>query len=266
MLLIISGCEKNDDEIFPLPPATEIPVPSPITQIAEPEKPSLNFEIETFQYATFSDMPYRVLVPRNYDPAKNYPLHIFLHGADERGTDNEQQLTLGASNFQVDSIRQNYPAFIIFPQCPKAFYWFSEPVTQTLKKLIDSFVSDNKVNKDKISIGGFSMGAYGTFAMVAQNKGFFEAAVAISGDGDVNKVSSMASTNWQIFAGENDVVVSSSKTEKMAMALEKAGASVSFTLFPGADHESTWLKAFSKPDFFFWIFSSDKALPENIAN
>ncbi|MEO5602760.1 MAG: dienelactone hydrolase family protein [Cyclobacteriaceae bacterium] len=266
IVLIISGCEKHDDEVFPLPPATEISAPSPITQVSEPEKSSLNLKIETFQYQTYGNMPYRVLVPRNYDPAKNYPLHVFLHGIDERGTDNEQQLILGASNFQVDSIRDNYPAFIIFPQCPKEFYWFSEPVTQTLKRLIDSFVTDNKVNEDKISIGGFSMGAYGTFAMVAQNPGFFEAAVAISGDGDVSKVSSMVSTNWQIFAGEKDVVVSSSKTEKMAMALEKAGASVSFTLFPGADHGSTWLKAFSKPDFFFWIFSSEKALSENPVN
>ncbi len=253
-MLITSACEKSD-EILPKQPATGSIDPSTDTGIEE-SKP-LDFASALYQYGQFKDMPYRILVPRNYDPAKSYPLHIFLHGISERGTDNEKQLSLGASNFQVDSVRNNYPAFIIFPQCPISDYWFSEPVTQTLKELIDTFVANNTIDKDKISIGGFSMGAYGTFAMVEQNPGFFVAAVAIAGEWDENKAASMTKTKWQIFAGKKDVVVSYSKAEKMAMALTNAGASVSFTLYSDADHYGTWVKAFSKPDLFSWLFSSD---------
>jgi predicted peptidase len=225
---------------------------------SEEQQSSLDFTSGLYQYGKFKEMPYRVLVPSGYDSKKSYPLHIFLHGMDERGTDNEKQLSAIAKKFQVDSIRQNYPAFIIFPQCPSSVYWFDEPATEALKGLIDSFVKDNRIDPAKISIGGFSMGAYGTFAMVAENPGFFQNAVAISGDGDENKASSMATTGWQIFAGKKDDVVASSKTERMANALREAGASVAFKIFPEADHGGTWPKAFAEPDFFSLLFSGEK--------
>src|SRR5260221_13807474 len=44
-------------------------------------------------------MPYRILFPENYDRTKKYPLVLFLHGAGERGNDNEKQLTHGAKLF-----------------------------------------------------------------------------------------------------------------------------------------------------------------------
>lgn len=256
--LFVTACEKHD-EILPVPPATpqSVPLAEPEPENIEEVKPAWNFTSELFQYGKFKGMPYRVLVPRNYDPTQNYPLHIFLHGIDERGTDNEQPLSAGAKNFQVDSVRTNYPAFIIFPQCPKEEYWFSEQVTNTLKGMIDAFAAENKIDQNKISIGGFSMGAYGTFAMVARYPGFFESAVAIAGDGDERSALSMAETSWQIFAGKKDDVVSSEASERMATALTKAGASVTFTLYPDADHHGTWRKAFATPDLFMKIFSAD---------
>ena len=33
-------------------------------------------------------LPYRILLPVNYDSSKQYPLIVFLHGAGERGNDN----------------------------------------------------------------------------------------------------------------------------------------------------------------------------------
>src|SRR3954468_5168296 len=64
------------------------------------------------------NMPYRYLRPQNFDSTKQYPLVIFLHGAFEKGFDNESQLNIGGRFFLRDSIRKNYPAFILFPQCP----------------------------------------------------------------------------------------------------------------------------------------------------
>ena len=52
-------------------------------------------------------LPYRLLLPENYSPKKSYPLLIFLHGAGERGADNEKQLIHGSTLFTSDDFRKN---------------------------------------------------------------------------------------------------------------------------------------------------------------
>jgi predicted peptidase len=248
--LLLSAAACKEDEILPEQPA---PVVTETASLPEEEPVTEAADSAVYQYARFSNMPYRILFPKNYDPAKSYPLLIFLHGIGERGSDNEQQLRWGASLFQADSVREQYPAFVIFPQCQAGHYWFDSWGTETLKGLVDSI--SGKYKTDKTFIGGLSMGAYGTYAMVSQYPGLFNGAVAIAGDGDTRKATAMAKTKWRIFAGKLDHIVSSDKSEKMAAALKKSGASVAFTLYPRADHTGSWVNAFSEPDFVSWIFS-----------
>ena len=66
---------------------------------------------------------YRILCPVNYRPEKKYPLIVFLHGSGERGSDNELQLKHGGKLFAREDIRNNHPAIVIFPQCPKDSAW-----------------------------------------------------------------------------------------------------------------------------------------------
>src|SRR5690348_7252243 len=60
-------------------------------------------------------LPYRLLVPQNFDASKKYPLILFLHGSGERGRDNEAQLTHGGALFLSDTVRKNFPAIVVFP-------------------------------------------------------------------------------------------------------------------------------------------------------
>src|SRR4051812_8582233 len=69
-----------------------------------------------------AELPYRILSPTG-DSSKKYPLIIFLHGAFEKGNDNKAQLSIGGRFFVQDSIRKNYPAYIVFPQCPVDDSW-----------------------------------------------------------------------------------------------------------------------------------------------
>ena len=83
-------------------------------------------EYEKRRYITQNDtLPYRLLLPDNYNPKKSYPLLVFLHGAGERGNDNEKQLLHGSDLYTSDIFRKNYPAIVVFPQCPKNSYWAS---------------------------------------------------------------------------------------------------------------------------------------------
>ena len=64
-------------------------------------------------------LPYRILFPENYDHKKKYPLVLFLHGAGERGNDNEKQLVHGASLFLKNENRIAFPCIVLVPQCPE---------------------------------------------------------------------------------------------------------------------------------------------------
>lgn len=208
----------------------------------------------TYEYAKSGDLPYRILFPKDYERNKKYPLLIFLHGIGERGRDNEQQLRWGASLFQDESIREKYPAIVVFPQCRTSSYWFDRWGLESLKKLIDELQDKYPIDKNKINIAGLSMGAYGTYAMVAAYPDLFASAIAISGDGDENDAAEMSRVRWRIFAGGRDNVVPAVKSEKMANALKQAGADVSFTLYPDADHATSWVNALAEPDFCSWLF------------
>ena len=255
VLLLAFACNNDEDVIPTPPPARETEAEAPPEISEEEAKPDEKVQPDLFYFGNSGPLPYRILLPRTYDSVAHYPLHIFLHGMGERGDDNEIQLSIGSSHFLADSIRENYPAIIVYPQCPLGNFWFDEEITVKLKALVDSLQKLYRVETDRISIGGFSMGAYGTFEMVAQYPGLFEAAVAISGDGDEEEVASMAKSRWQIFAGQKDEVVPSIRTKKIAEALLTAGASVSFTLYPEAGHDTIWLHALSEPGLFKWLFS-----------
>ena len=112
--------------------------------------PILREDLSLYQKKYFilnnDTLPYRLLLPKDYDVNKKYPLILFLHGAGERGNDNEKELVHGADLFLRDSIRQNYPAIIVFPQCPEESFWSNvkRDVTKTffgaLRKKNDGWI------------------------------------------------------------------------------------------------------------------------------
>ena len=221
---------------------------------------------------------YRVLYPKNYDSSQAYPLIVFLHGAGQRGKDNQKQLVNGASLFLKESNRKQYPAIVIFPQCSLNDFWartriLRAPTDSTafqfeyltdvpfnkglnlVSQLLDSLAADKHVNNRQIYIGGLSMGGMGTFEMLWRKPNFFAAAFPICGGGNPS-TSVIYGKNFPIwiFHGENDQVVSVNDSRTMVKALRHAGANVKYTEYPGVKHDS-WKKAFQEPQLLSWLFS-----------
>ena len=77
-----------------------------------------SFAQETFQKETYissrgDTLLYRLLRPEVMKPDEKYPLVLFLHGAGERGNDNEKQLVHGGQMWLNPVNREKYPAFIL---------------------------------------------------------------------------------------------------------------------------------------------------------
>lgn len=231
---------------------------------------------EKFQFIQNGDtLPYRILLPEEYDSSRSYPLVIFLHGRGESGRDNEKQLANGSALFLRDSIRKKYPAIVVFPQCAANSYWSNVQTIADAKgkrdfyfvpdgeaslsmKLLISLTSNlqvrYKIRKEQVYVMGLSMGGMGTFEIVRRKPGFFAAAIAICGGADPATATAMKKTKWWIFHGGKDDVVLPIYSDRMQAALKKAGAAVRYTVFPEANHNS-WDPAFREPDLLKWLFA-----------
>lgn len=222
---------------------------------------------------------YRILFPQNFDPTKKYPLLLMLHGAGERGNNNEAQLVYGPKLFLNDTIRAKYPAIVIFPQCPANSFWSNvkigkdaagkitwtfieggEPTVamKDLLGLISQFLDKPFVDKHRLYVGGLSMGGMGTLELLRRKPDLFAAAFSIcGGDNTANaKIYAKKVPLW-IFHGEKDSVVPFDHSQVMVNAIKAAGGNPKFTPYPNDDHNS-WNDAFAEPDLIPWLFAHKK--------
>ena len=229
------------------------------------------YEKEIFVYEN-DTLNYRILKPLNYNPNKQYPVHLFLHGSGERGNDNSSQLTHGGKLFLKKENREKYNSWVIFPQCSKNDRWPSLSSDQWDKsfnnnnskpnkslglviRLMDKFIEKKQVDKQRIYLSGLSMGGMGTFEILFRRPNMFAAATPICGNGipQLAKLYADKVPLW-IFHGSDDNVVSPKYSLAMAKAIIEAGGSPKMTLYENTGHGS-WNNAFEEKDFLKWIHS-----------
>jgi len=241
-------------------------------------------DYSAFSYETFvhngDTLRYRMLKPLHYESQKAYPLVMFLHGSGERGTDNAAQLLHGGSLFLKDSLRQQFPAFVIFPQCPPDSMWANMKVKRDangkaiersfsdgtdaeatpgllVKLLTDSLVKAGKVDSRKLYLGGLSLGGIGTYDILARYPGMWAAAFPICGIGNVDNAAKFKKVPMWIFHGAEDSVVPTFGSKNYYEALKQLKADVKYTEYPGVGHNS-WDNAFAEPNLLPWLFSHKK--------
>ncbi len=211
---------------------------------------------------------YRLLYPQNFSTSKKYPLIIFLHGAGERGNDNDAQLVHGSSLFLKKSNREEFPAFVVFPQCPENGRWanstdyrgdiklLDEPGDQMklVFGLLDMLKETLPVDQSRVYLSGLSMGGYGTLDAIMRRPNEFAAAMPICGGGDNSKANTISHIPIWIFHGVADSVVPVELSRTMYKALQQAGSNVKYSEYAGVDHNS-WDNAFAEKDYLSWMFS-----------
>ncbi|HSK13879.1 MAG TPA: prolyl oligopeptidase family serine peptidase [Phnomibacter sp.] len=251
------------------------------TAAAETPPDSIYLVKEWVSPSSGDTLKYRMLLPVNYDPQKSYPLILFLHGAGERGSDNIRQLTHGAKLFANPEVRENFPAIVVFPQCPATSYWSNVDIrlndstkkrefnfqkegepTQAMKMLLQwlpYFEQEYAISEKQRYVMGLSMGGMGTFELVRRRPGYFAAAVPICGGANPETAQQIKETSFWIFHGKMDDVVPYEHSEKMVNALQEfyVRGEVNYTLFPKANHNS-WDPAFAEPDLLPWLFNQKK--------
>ena len=233
-----------------------------------------SYEYKQFVSSEGQDLNYRLLTPVTVEAKKEYPLVIFLHGAGERGSDNEKQLIHGSQIFLNPATQEKFPAYVLFPQCPEDAFWGYQKypgafdklsvdgemssVFKAVHELILEYINMPSIDDSRVYIMGLSMGGMGTYDMVSRFPDLFAAAVPICGAIAPGRIAAAKDVKFRIFHGDADTVVPVECSRRAYRELKAAGADVEYFEFAGCTHGS-WNPAFNVPDFMEWIFAQKKS-------
>jgi predicted peptidase len=186
-------------------------------------------------------MSHTVWLPKSFDPSKRWPAILFLHGAGERGTDNEQQITVGLGPHLP---KLDPPAIVVFPQCPPGVQW-NHVVSQAVEAL-DKACDDYPIDPARISLTGISMGGAGAWTLAADYPSRWSALAPVCGWYDGAKA--MPRIPIWIFHGDADTVIPVEHSRVMAAKLPRA----KYTEFAGVGHNS-WDPAYGTTGVVDWL-------------
>jgi len=201
--------------------------------------------------------PYLLLPPLEVVEGEEYPLVLFLHGAGERGSDNERQKGHFPSRMAGEWYREQFPCYVLAPQCPKRVKWAdvdyaapgykpepSDPMRAAIAALAE-VVRDHPIDTDRMMLTGLSMGGYGTFDLAARHPDWFAAAAAVCGGASERLVPRYAGLPMHVWHGDADRVISVERSRVMVNGMKELGLEVYYTEVPGVGHNS-WDNAYGK--------------------
>jgi predicted peptidase len=220
---------------------------------------------------TGDTLRYCILSPQSIDSSASYPLVLFLHGAGERGRDNQKQLAVGVGNFASDYNLKTYPCYILAPQCPEGKKWVEvdwklpahiQPATPSVNlimtmDLVDSLCKTLKIDTNRLYITGLSMGGFGTWDAITRYPGKFAAAIPVCGGGDTTKAYIIKNIPVWAFHGLKDKLVMPLRSISMVRAINNAGGNAKLSTYPEVGHDA-WNKAYIDPELYRWLFTKRK--------
>ena len=227
------------------------------------EKSIYESKADVFEFAGENgdgmSLPYRAYYPSDYETSgKSYPLVYFLHGHGECGRDNKTQLQVFGRNLFLDELAAVDNCIILAPQTicdgainkyewvasgsgtPGVHVWDSAagglkaregelsdiPHTigmQAAEALLYKFIDENRVDKNRIYVGGISMGGCATWEILARNPELFAAAVPLCGSAILSTAHLLTDVAIWAFHGTGDKTVWTEGTTRMVDAIHAAG-------------------------------------------
>ena len=195
-------------------------------------------------------------LPKDYDPAKEYPLVFFLHGAGERVQDPHQAMFHGYMKY-VREQGKEYPFIFIAPQCIGNAYWGS--YTESLSAFLDYILETYAVDRRRVYLTGLSMGGTGTWMFAMARPNTFAAIMPVCGSGIYWNVANLLKTPIYMVHGDCDTCVPISGSVEMLTSINSRGGNAKLKICYGVGHDA-WNYAYTDDSLLEWMLS--QRLPE----
>ncbi|QYJ07031.1 carboxylesterase family protein [Qipengyuania flava] len=202
-----------------------------------------------------SHQPYSLRLPEGFDPARTYPAMVFLHGS---GTDDRGLL---------DRARSNGRFVEIAPGGRDSYLAYASPAAQwDIREALDKAGEAYAIDREKVVIGGFSMGGYGALRAFYENPERYAGVAVFAGHPNLANewlgggfpnflepefLKPFAGVPVFIYHGKKDAALPFALAEQLAAALEEAGAVVTFS--PSEENGHVYQDAATQARFDTWL-------------
>ncbi|MBI3471378.1 MAG: phospholipase [Candidatus Solibacter usitatus] len=209
-----------------------------------------------------TEQPYGLYLPKNFNPARKYPLVVMLHGA---GSNHRLALrrVFGKSNLPGEN---DVEATRYFPEWRDVDYIVASPLARGTmgyqgvpEKDVYDVLADVKsrfpIDEDRVYLTGLSMGGGGTL-WIGLSRPDTWAAIAPVCPAPPPGTSGLASNalNFPVhfFQGGADPLVRPEGTREWVKRLQDLGTKVEYIEYPGVGHNS-WENAYKDEAIFDWF-------------
>ncbi|MNJ94292.1 Alpha/beta hydrolase family protein [compost metagenome] len=214
-------------------------------------------------------IPYRFLLPKNFNPKKKYPLVITFHNSSRIGTDNENQLEHLARTWVRADIYDKFNCFVIAPQFGKRSSNYepnqdgvliAKPSidAQQILGLIDNIETEYpNIDINRIYLLGYSMGASTAQNLMSLAPDKFAAMISIAAVPDLSNLNAFQRKNIWLIHGEKDsenpYVGSKILYEKL-----QGNNRLKFTTFKNLQHNNIVIPFLLTDELHTWLFTKHR--------
>ena len=229
---------------------------------AELTQDDIDFRKEVYVNKQGDELAYRLYAPLGYDKAGKYPLLVWLHASDGRGSDNLKQLAGNnqlATHFWISkTVQASFPVFLLIPQCPTGENWAEPELNVPAKSLEMTMEVLNKLRRDypidaqRIYVGGQGMGGLGVWSLLQKDPGVWAGALVISAYDNFTDVPAIAQTPLWVFQGDEDDSVPVTMVRDMVRQLKRANANLRYSEYHRVNRDA-WKRAFAESELVSWL-------------
>jgi len=228
-----------------------------------------NDDFKKFVFKEHSEtLPYRLLFPKNYDKNKKYPLIIVFHNSSRIGKDNEKQLEHLSKIWLRNDIYEKYNAFVLAPQFNKRssiYYKTADSISVSkpgddiylVLHLLDKIEKDYTIDKSKIYLVGYSMGASTAQNLINVKPEKFTALVSVAAVPDFSNLKNWKNKSVFLIHGKKDVSNPYRGSEEL-FAKMKGNKHLIFKTFTELNHDNITIPLLLSDEIPKWLFNQHK--------
>lgn len=153
-------------------------------------------DIGGFVQKEYRGIPYNLFVPADYDPAKKYPLVMFIPDAGANGSDPLLALSqgIGGTCWASEREQEKHPCLVLAIQVPRAIHltyddYHCAPELENIKEILDLVMENYSIDTDRVYTTGQSQGCMASCELNLRYPELFAASMLISGHWDLGKMS-----------------------------------------------------------------------------